>query len=101
MEFERKYQGPKVTFKFDSGTYTLLTYAKMKSLPISLEQCSSVLSGKFQSQLSARRSMITLVSNGCMREVVSGKWLITPKGYEVVYHVGRARKGPVYLGSFG
>lgn len=101
MDFERKYEGPKVTFKFDSGTYVLLTYAKMKGLPISIEQCCSVLSGKFESKSSALRSMMTLLSNECVREVVPGKWVITPKGYAVVYHVGRARKAPLYLGAFG
>ena len=101
MEFDREYQGPKVNFKFGSRTYVLLTYAKMKKLPISLEQCCDVLSGQFESKLDARKSFEVLVRNGCMAEFVSGKWKITPKGYEVIEHVGRARKAPLFHGAFG
>jgi len=101
MEFDRKYEGPKVSFKIGGTAYNSLLYVKMKSLPVSAHQLKTCLTGKFEDESQAKRSLMTLERNGCVKQVVPGKWLITPTGREVIYHVGRCRKSPLFIRGFG
>jgi len=87
-----RYKGPKVSFRFESRTYVLLTFVKMRRLPVTPEQCSTILKGLFGKPSDAKRSIDVLVKDGCLVPTVPGKWRITPKGIEVVYMVGTAKK---------
>jgi hypothetical protein len=101
MKPQLKYEGPKVSFKHYGSTYVVLTFLKMKKCPTSSKSIAECFKGYFRKASDAEKALKVLERNECAKNVAPGEWIITPKGIEVVYQVGRARPESVLIRGFG
>lgn len=82
---------PAPTFKYGSGTYVILTYAKMVKKPFSIVKIRS-LTARYTNDYEVKRSLDVLEKNGSVVKVGESQWQITPVGIQQVYDFA-LRKG--------
>jgi hypothetical protein len=77
-------ENKKVTFKYDSTSYKVLSYMKMVNKPVTLKNVMNIFRGKFRHSGDAKKTMNVLIRNSCVNQISIDSYMITQKGLDVI-----------------
>lgn len=78
------------TFKYGGSSYVVLTYAKMKKAPFTVENILGFTS-KMSSARDVGRAVEVLLKNDSIKKVTVDSWIVTPTGIQQIYDFAARR----------